>query len=106
MLAGPKAVTTKEMIQCICRATNVSVPRLRVPLWPLMATAIAMEGVMRPLGIQPPLHRRRMNFFVKSFQFSCDNARQLLGYKPRVSVEEGMRRTHEWYQQMNLLRSA
>jgi len=106
VLAGPKAVSTKEMIRCICRAANVSVPRLRVPLWPLMATAIAMEGVMRPLGIQPPLHRRRMNFFVKSFQFSCDNARQLLGYEPAVSVEEGIRRTREWYQQMNLLQSA
>jgi nucleoside-diphosphate-sugar epimerase/2-polyprenyl-3-methyl-5-hydroxy-6-metoxy-1,4-benzoquinol methylase len=106
VLAGPKAVTTKEMIQCICRATNVNMPRLRIPLWPLMTTAVVMEGVMRPLGIQPPLHRRRMNFFVKSFQFSCDNARQLLGYEPTVSVEEGIRRTREWYQQMNLLRSA
>ena len=105
VLAGPKAVTTKEMIQCICRAANVNMPRLRIPLWPLMTTAVVMEGVMRPLGIQPPLHRRRMNFFVKSFQFSCDNARKLLGYEPKVSVEEGMRRTHEWYQQLNLLRS-
>jgi len=105
VLAGPKAVTTKEIIQSICRATNVSVPRVRVPLWPLMATAVAMEGIMRPLGIQPPLHRRRMNFFVKSFQFSCDHARKLLGYEPRIEVEEGILRTHEWYQQMNLLRS-
>ena len=102
MLAGPKAVTTKEMIQCICRAANVNMPRLRIPLWPLMTTAVVMEGVMGPLGIQPPLHRRRMNFFVKSFQFSCDNARKLLGYEPKVSVEEGMRRTHEWYQQTEL----
>jgi nucleoside-diphosphate-sugar epimerase/2-polyprenyl-3-methyl-5-hydroxy-6-metoxy-1,4-benzoquinol methylase len=106
VLAGPQAVTTKEMIQCICRAANVNMPRLRIPLWPLMTTAVVMEGVMRPLGIQPPLHRRRMNFFVKSFQFSCDNARQLLGYGPTVSVDEGIRRTREWYQQMNLLRSA
>ena len=105
VMAGPNAVTTEEMIRCICRAANVSVPRLRVPLPPLMATAAMMEAVMRPLGIQPPLHRRRMNFFVKSFQFSCDDARHLLGYEPSVSVEEGMRRTHEWYQQMNLLRS-
>ena len=104
VIAGPKAVTTEEMIRCICRATNVSVPRLRVPLAPLMATAAMMEGVMRPLGIQPPLHRRRMNFFVKSFQFNCDDARHLLGYEPRVNVEEGIRLTHEWYRQMNLLR--
>ena len=105
VLAGPKAITTEEMIRCICQAANVRIPRLRVPLAPLMATAALMEGVMRPLGIQPPLHRRRMNFFVKSFQFSCDNARRLLGYEPSVGVEDGIRRTYEWYQQMNLLRS-
>jgi len=105
VLAGPKAVTTDEMVRYICQAANVRVPRLRVPLWPLMATAVMMEGVMRPLGIQPPLHRRRMNFFVKSFQFSCDDARQLLGYEPRIGVEEGIRRTHEWCRQMNLLQS-
>jgi nucleoside-diphosphate-sugar epimerase/2-polyprenyl-3-methyl-5-hydroxy-6-metoxy-1,4-benzoquinol methylase len=105
VLAGPKAVTTEEMVRCICQAANVSVPRLRVPLWPLMATAVVMEGVMRPLGIQPPLHRRRMNFFVKSFQFSCDNARRLLGYEPSVDTEQGIRQTYEWYRQMGLLRS-
>ncbi len=106
VLAGPEAVSTEEMIQCICDATKVNMPRLRIPLRPLMTTASMMERLLRPLGIQPPLHRRRMNFFVKSFQFRCDNARHLLGYEPRIGVEEGIRRTREWYQQMNLLRSA
>jgi nucleoside-diphosphate-sugar epimerase/2-polyprenyl-3-methyl-5-hydroxy-6-metoxy-1,4-benzoquinol methylase len=105
VLAGPEAISTTEMIQCICRAEQVNMPRVRIPLWPLMTTALVMERMMRPLGVQPPLHKRRMNFFVKSFQFSCDNARRLLDYEPTVSVEEGMRRTREWYQQMNLLRS-
>jgi nucleoside-diphosphate-sugar epimerase/2-polyprenyl-3-methyl-5-hydroxy-6-metoxy-1,4-benzoquinol methylase len=105
VLAGPKAITTEEMIRCICQAVNVRIPRVRVPLAPLMATAALMEGVMRPLGMQPPLHRRRMNFFIKSFQFSCDNARRLLGYEPSVDAEQGIRRTYKWYQQMKLLRS-
>ncbi len=99
VLAGPRSVTTEEMITSICKAVNVDVPRLRVPLWPMMATAVVMEGILRPIGIQPPLHRRRMNFFVKSFQFTCEQARQLLGYEPRIDVEEGMRRTYEWYQE-------
>jgi nucleoside-diphosphate-sugar epimerase/2-polyprenyl-3-methyl-5-hydroxy-6-metoxy-1,4-benzoquinol methylase len=105
VMAGSKAVTTEEMITSICKATNASVPQLHVPLWPLMTTAAVMEKVMRPLGIQPPLHRRRMNFFVKSFQFTCDDARRLLKYQPQIDVDEGMRRTCEWYQEMNMLRS-
>jgi len=103
VLAGPVAVTTEEMIASICRAANVDLPRLHMPLWPLMTTAAIMEGLMRPFGLQPPLHRRRMNFFVKSFQFTCEPARRFLGYDPKVGVEKGIRRTYEWYQQMNLL---
>jgi nucleoside-diphosphate-sugar epimerase/2-polyprenyl-3-methyl-5-hydroxy-6-metoxy-1,4-benzoquinol methylase len=105
VMAGSRAVTTEEMIASICKATNVGVPRLHIPLWPLMSIAVVMERVMQPLGMQPPLHRRRMNFFVKSFEFSCDNARRLLKFQPQIGVDEGMRRTYGWYQEMNLLPS-
>ncbi len=52
--------------------------------------------LLRPLGIQPPLHRRRMDFFRKSFSFSLQEA-STLGYTPKVALEEGMRATGRWY---------
>ena len=53
--------------------------------------------------LEPPLHRRRMNFFVKSFEFSCQTAQQTLGLVPKIDFDEGAKRTAAWYRQMKLL---
>ncbi len=103
VLAGPRAIATNEMVEAICRALGKSPPRLRVPLWPLMATAILMEGALRPVGIQPPLHRRRMNFFVKSFEFTGTEAKVAIGYQPQIDFFEGAALTADWYRQLNML---
>ncbi len=73
-----------------------------LPLSPLMFIALVLETVLSPLGIQPPLHRRRMDFFRKSFAFSLAEAREL-GFKPRVDLAEGMRATAGWYRERGLI---
>src|SRR3972149_4016828 len=40
-----------------------------------------------PCGTEPPLHRRRVEFWVKSRAFSIEKARRLLGYAPRVDLD-------------------
>ncbi len=103
VLAGSEAISTNDMVGGIAEALQVRRPKLRVPLWPLMAAAVAMESTLKPLGIQPPLHRRRMNFFVKSFEFTCRMARSTLGYQPKVGIAEGAAATAAWYRQMQLI---
>jgi nucleoside-diphosphate-sugar epimerase len=49
------------------------------------------------LGIQPPIHRRRMDFFKKSFLFSQEQSQRILGYVPQVSFKEGVAETAKWY---------
>ena len=103
VLAGPDAITTDEMVAAIARAVGRRSPRLRIPLLPVMAAAAVLETTLRPLGIQPPLHRRRMNFFVKGFRFTGRDARELIGYRPNVSFAEGAARTAAWYRGQGLL---
>jgi nucleoside-diphosphate-sugar epimerase len=62
-----------------------------------------MELTLRPLGVQPPLHRRRLDFFRKSFELSAAKAESVLGFAPAVDFEEGARRTAAWYQSRGLL---
>jgi dihydroflavonol-4-reductase len=98
LLAGPRPVSTREMLDAIARSLpDRRVRKLRVPLAPLMALAAGLEWGLRPLGIQPPLHRRRMDFFRKSFAFSNREARERLGYDPKVDVAQGMADTARWY---------
>jgi len=103
VLAGKDAVTTNEMIQKIAQAFGKNMPRFRMPLLPFELVAVVMETVLRPLGIQPPLHRRRMNFFKKSFLFSLDKASKRLDFSPKISFKTGVDLTARWYERMGYL---
>jgi nucleoside-diphosphate-sugar epimerase len=103
VLAGDKAVTTREMCESIARALGTTLSSRHVPMWPLVAAAAGMEATLGRAGIQPPLHRRRLDFFRKSLAFSTQRRRQLLALPPQRSFEEGARVTAEWYRDQGWL---
>jgi nucleoside-diphosphate-sugar epimerase len=45
-----------------------------------------------------------MRYFARAGTYSIDKARRLLGYEPRVGLEEGMARTEAWLGDHGLLR--
>lgn len=103
VLAGPEAISTEHMARAIAGALDVRGLLLRAPLWPFAVLATVMELMLRPLGVQPPLHRRRLDFFRKSFEFSTEKAQRKFGFSPSVSFDEGARLTAEWYRNRGLL---
>jgi len=103
VLAGKDTATTNEMAEVVAAQLNSSVPALHAPLSLFLLTATVMELTLRPLGIQPPLHRRRMDFFRKSFSFSKDAAQHTLKFNPKISFKEGVAKTAQWYQDQGLL---
>jgi nucleoside-diphosphate-sugar epimerase len=46
-----------------------------------------------PLGLEPPIYRRRVEFYTKSRAFDIARARREIGYAPRVGLREGINRT-------------
>jgi nucleoside-diphosphate-sugar epimerase len=105
VLVGPAAVTSREMIEAVRREVGQKLPLLHLPLWPFMALAMLLQTLLRPLGIQPPLHRRRMDFFRKSFSFSGERAYALLGHQSKVELEAGLEATARWYREQGCLKS-
>jgi nucleoside-diphosphate-sugar epimerase len=97
ILAGEEVLTTRELVKQIAVALGRAPPRMRVPLWPFLAAAVVMERILPPFGIQPPLHRRRLDFFRKSFLFSTAKARRLLQFSPTISFADGALETAAWY---------
>lgn len=104
VLPGAEVLTTRHMVDVIAGVLGRSVPRFRLPMWPFLAAAVTLESTLKPLGIDPPLHRRRLDFFRKTFVFSTDKARRLLGFSPQVLFEDGARDTAEWYGRHGFLR--
>jgi len=72
---------------------------LHLPVWPFWMAGAACEAVCAPLGIEPPIYRRRVDFFTKSRAFDISRARQELGYAPRIGLREGIARTLRWYKE-------
>lgn len=97
ILGGDEYITLNEMVRTIARAVDAPPPRGRLPLWPLRLGATACETICRPLGIDPPLHHRRVDFFIKNRAFSSAKAKRELGFAPKVTFAEGAHRTAEWY---------
>jgi len=97
ILAGGEVTTLNELIRIIAEVAGVEPPSLRLPVWPVWIAGAACEALCAPFGIEPPLYRRRVDFFTKSRAFDIGRARRELGYAPQVSLREGIRRTLEWY---------
>jgi dihydroflavonol-4-reductase len=103
VFAGNEVMTTRSMVAQIATAVGRRPARLRVPIWPFRAAAAVCEAIFRPIGIQPPLTQRRLDFFTKSFVFSTSKYRQLLGFAPETRFADGAATTAKWYREHGLL---
>jgi nucleoside-diphosphate-sugar epimerase len=97
LIAGAEAPTLNEVAAGVADAMGARRPSLHVPVWPVYAAAALCEAVCVRLGIEPPLHRRRIGFFTHHREFDIGKARRVLAYEPRVTLTEGLRRTAAWY---------
>jgi nucleoside-diphosphate-sugar epimerase len=103
VLAGKEPLSTHDMVGLIAEALGTSVPRVRVPLAILLTLATVMETLCRLVGIQPPLHRRRIDFFRKSYVFRQEEAGRHLGFVAKYGFREGIAAVTKWYTQMGYL---
>lgn len=97
LIAGAQATTLQELVARVAQALGVAAPRHRLPLWPFQLAAPACQAICRALGVEPPLYPRRLEFFSDNRAFTIDKARRLLGYQPQIPLDEGLRRTAQWY---------
>ncbi len=99
ILAGGEVTTLNELVGRIADAAGVKPPRVHLPVWPFWLAAAMCEAVCVPLGIEPPLYRRRVDFYTKSRAFDISRARAEIGYAPAVGLRDGIARTLAWYRQ-------
>ncbi len=103
LIAGAEAPTLNEIATGVADAIGARSPRFHVPVGPVYAAAVVCEAICVRLGIEPPLHRRRVGFFTHHREFDISKARRMIAYEPRVTLNEGLRRTAAWYAEAGLL---
>jgi len=97
ILAGGEVTSLNALVKLVADGAEVPEPRVHLPVWPVWMAGAACEALCAPFGIEPPLYRRRVDFFTKSRAFDITRARAEIGYRPQVSLRDGIRRTFEWY---------
>lgn len=96
----------RELLALLARALGVEPPRRSVPFPLAYAAAWLLEGVYRLLRARraPLLTRYRVLLAGRDCHFVSHKAHAILGYRPRVGLEEGIARTVAWYRGWTLAR--
>jgi len=97
ILAGGEVTTLNDLVAMTAEVAGVQAPAIHLPVWPFWIAGALCEAVCAPLGIEPPLYRRRVDFFTKSRAFDISRAQREIGYAPQVRLHDGIQRTIEWY---------
>lgn len=97
ILSGGEVTTLNELVALVAQVAGVRAPWLYLPVFPFWLAGALCEAICVPLGIEPPLYRRRVDFYTKSRAFDSSRARTEIGYAPRVTLRDGIARTLEWY---------
>jgi nucleoside-diphosphate-sugar epimerase len=103
IIAGQKAITLNELTNRIAKVLGVKKPQWRIPFWLLWHASVLCEHTCKPLGLRPPLFRRRADFFRKSRSFDASKIQNDLGFQTKIDLEKGLRRTANWYKENNLI---
>ena len=103
IVAGPRSLSQTELARTVARHTGGRVLPIRIPVAPIHLAADLCEAICVPFEIEPPLHRRRVDFWTKNRSFSIEKAHRVLGYAPRMDVDEGIALTAAWYRQAGWL---
>jgi nucleoside-diphosphate-sugar epimerase len=103
LVADDSYVTIESLVRKVGDCLGVEVRTPHFPVLPLVVAGHVMEKVCRPFGIDPPIFPRRVDWYRQNRAFDIGKARRELGYQPQVNLEEGLRRTADWYRREGFL---
>lgn len=96
VLVGSEQVPTlREFFEAVANAAGVPLGRSPVPIELARAAARASRILLVPVGIRPKLIRN-VEFFTLPRAFDVRRARETLGFRSVVDLEDGVRRTWAW----------
>jgi nucleoside-diphosphate-sugar epimerase len=97
LIADDEYLEIEDLVKRVGRALEVDVKIPHYPVGPVVAAGHVVEKACRPFGITPPIFPRRVDWYRQNRAFKIDKAKRDLGYEPKVGIDEGLRRTADWY---------
>lgn len=104
IIGSEEYITLNRLVDSIAGVLGVKLRKLYIPARPIQVVGSMCEIFCKPFGIEPPIYRRRVDFFTKNRAFDISKAKQKLGYQPRYDLFSGLKLTSQWYKENGLLR--
>ncbi len=102
-IASGSHITLNKLAALIAEAADVKLSKIKIPVAPVWFAGLLCEIVCRPLGVKPPVFRRRVGFFTHDRSFDLNKAKSMINYLPKVTEREGIQSTLDWYKQHGLV---
>ena len=102
-VVGPRTVTTGEYFGALARAAGRRPPP-SVPTPLAVALASLVDGANRAVGRRTEVNVETVRYLTRTGGYSGGKARRLLGFEPRVDLDEGMRGVAQWLAEQGLRR--
>ena len=103
IFAGQRPVSISELVTTVAGFAGVEPLPLKIPALPVQLLGSLVEFVCKPLGIEPPIYRRRVDFFTKDRAFDTTKAQRELGYQPLGDFKNEARNIFDWYKENHWL---
>lgn len=103
IFAGKRAVPIETLFKEIARQANVNLWPVKIPAQPMQLAGTIVEKICQPFGVEPPIYRRRVDFFTKTRSFSIEKARRELAYEPGQEFEKEVSNIFSWYKEQGWL---
>lgn len=102
-IAGDEVLTVRQIVENIAIATNSTIPKISLPLFPTKVAAWKLEKTFRLFKKEAPLTRGKLAFFIHPKPLSIQKAVRELGYVPQTNFQTGIAQTVAWYREQGWL---
>ena len=106
LVADEEYIEIENLVRKVGESLDIDVNIRHYPVWPIVAVGHICETICKPFKITPPVFPRRVDWYRQNRAFKIDKIKRDLRYVAKVKLDEGLRRTAEWYRAMNLLPSS
>jgi len=101
LITDGEATTRVRLMEIICEETGYPMPTRHVPRWLVRMLCPIVEGIhsLRRASEPPLVNKFRVKFMSTPLTYSIEKARRVLGYAPKMTTEQALRRTLAWFRE-------
>jgi nucleoside-diphosphate-sugar epimerase len=99
ILSDEEPYPFRQIVRLICKYLDRKIPIVKIPYWIVKTLSAPIELMYDLIGKDPPLSGNKLMYIAKTYQFDVCKLKREFGYSNKVGLEEGVRRTVEWYKE-------